>query len=343
MIPDILRAVLGGGSPDPGQLEAALDELMVGELDEALAAALLVALAGRPPEGAVLAAGARVLRRHRTALRSQLRPLVDTCGTGGDGSGTFNISTAAAFVVAAAGCGVAKHGNRAVSSKVGSADVLEELGLVLDLEPAASSALLDATGFTFLFAPRYHPTMARLAPLRRRLQVRTLFNLLGPLSNPALAEVQVLGVGEPGLVRPMAEALLELGSDGALVVHCDGLDECGLHGTTRGLRLRDGALEDFAVAPEDVGLSRAPVSALRSDGREEAAEVLRDALAGDTGPTSEVVALNAGAALMVAEQAPDLPAGVALARELMASGEASRVLERSVATSARLAPEVPAS
>ncbi|MFH0944111.1 MAG: anthranilate phosphoribosyltransferase, partial [Planctomycetota bacterium] len=303
-----------------------------------LVSGLLVALAGVTPDAALLAAAARVLRSHAVAIHPTVRPLVDTCGTGGDGLSTFNISTAAAMAVAAAGAAVAKHGNRGVSSPVGSADVLEAAGCAVSLVPEAARTLLDATGFAFLFAPVFHPAMAHVAGVRRTLGIRTIFNLLGPLTNPALAEHQLVGVFDPKLTSVMAGALKELGSRGAMVVHCDGLDEIGLHAVTTGHRLKDGEIEALRIDPEALGLARAPLEALR--GPLDAAgncELLKRSLAGDAGPLSDVVALNAAAALQVAGRVDTLLQGLEQVRERMRSGAALRVLDRYAESSRRLA------
>ncbi|MEM7305079.1 MAG: anthranilate phosphoribosyltransferase [Planctomycetota bacterium] len=333
MISQVLQDTLAGRDPQPKALEAALEAMLRGETDDAQTAGLLVALATRPVSGALLAAGARAMRAHCVSIQPELRPLVDTCGTGGDGASTFNVSTATAFVLASAGVGVAKHGNRAVSSKVGSADVLEELGCRIELSAEAARDLLDATGFVFLHAPSFHPAMRHVAGVRRSLGVRTLFNLLGPLSNPAQAECQLLGVYDPALIQPMAEALRELGVKAALVVHCEGTDEIGLHGATVGLRLADGELEPFRLTPEDVHLERAPIEALRGGDRRRNAELLRAALSGAPGPHADVVALNAGAALHVAGLTSSVLVGVEEALALMSSGRAERALERYVESS----------
>lgn len=340
MIPDLIRSLLAGHDPDPAAVEEALHGIMLGQEDGARIAGLLVALATRPLTAPLLAAAARVLRAHRVVVAPQVRPLVDTCGTGGDGASTFNISTAAALVVAAAGGAVAKHGNRAVSSRVGSADVLEAAGCTLALDAPTAASLLDATGFVFLFAPAFHPAMAHVAPVRRSLGVRTIFNVLGPLANPAAAEQQLVGVYAPELTEVVACALRELGSRAALVVHCEGVDELGLHGTTRGHRLKDGEVTAFALEPEDVGLQSAPLEAVR--GGETAADnarLLRDVLDGAPGPRGDVVALNAGAALELAGQAGSLREGVALAHDLLQKGAAARVLQRYAESSRRHGPE----
>ena len=338
MIAPLLETLLAGRAADSGSLEAALHRILAGDSDVAQTAGLLVALRITEPDAATLAACARAMRNHRKAVVSQVRPLVDTCGTGGDKSGTFNISTAAALVVAAAGGAVAKHGNRSVSSITGSADVLEACGAPLHLEPAQASRILDATGFVFLFAPAFHPAMAHVGPARRALGIRTLFNVLGPLANPALADRQLIGVYDPSLTETVANALGELGSAGALVVHCDGLDEIGLHAPTRGHRLADGVVSPIEIRASELGLASAPISALRGGATRENAAILRAVLSGEEeGPRRDVVAANAGAALMVAGLAPDLGTGVRTALDTLESGRALRSLERYVETSMRIA------
>jgi anthranilate phosphoribosyltransferase len=339
MIPELIEKLLRSEPADPRALEDALHQIMMGEVPEPLTAGLLVALRVREPDARTLAACARAMRAHRIAVATEVRPLVDTCGTGGDRSGTFNISTAAALVVAAAGGAVAKHGNRSVSSRAGSADVLEAAGAVLSLGPREAARCLDATGFSFLFAPVFHPAMANVAPVRKALGIRTLFNLLGPLANPALAQRQLLGVYDPSMTRVMAEALVELGCESALVVHCEGLDEIGLHGVTQGHFVNDGRVTLFALDPRDLGLSRAPLESLSGGDAARNAEILRAVLEGEEGPKADVVALNAAAALGVAGLTRDLAEGLNVAREVLRNGGASRVLARYVETTVRLAAE----
>ncbi len=337
MIAPLLETLLSRESADSGALESALHRILSGESDVAQTAGLLVALRVSEPDSATLAACARALRSHRKAVISQVRPLVDTCGTGGDKSGTFNISTASALVVAAAGGAVAKHGNRSVSSTTGSADVLEACGAPLHLEPGQASRILDSTGFVFLFAPAFHPAMAHVGPARRALGIRTLFNVLGPLANPALAERQLIGVYDPALTETVAGALAELGSASALVVHCDGLDEIGLHATTRGHALSEGEVRPVEIRVSELGLQEAPIEELRGGGTAENATILRAVLSGkDQGPKRDVVAANAGAALTVAGLAPDLETGVRTALDTLSSGRALRTLERYVETSMRM-------
>lgn len=339
MISDLIESLLRAEPVEPSALEEALHQIMMGEASETLTAGLLVALRVREPDSRTLAACARAMRAHRIAVTTEVRPLVDTCGTGGDRTGTFNISTAAALVVAAAGGAVAKHGNRSVSSKAGSADVLEASGAVLSLGPREAARALDATGFSFLFAPVFHPAMANVAPVRKALGIRTLFNLLGPLANPALAHRQLLGVYDPAMTRVMAEALLELGCEGALVIHCEGLDEIGLHGVTEGHFVNGGRVTPFNLDPRDLGLPRAPLEAIRGGDSAKNAEILKSILEGEEGPKADVVALNAAAALGVAGLTRDLAEGLDVAREVLRNGAASRVLARYVETTKRLASE----
>ncbi len=337
MIAPLLETLLAGESADSGALETALHRILAGESDVAQTAGLLVALRVSEPDAPTLAACARAMRSHRKAVVSQVRPLVDTCGTGGDRSGTFNISTATALVVAAAGGAVAKHGNRSVSSITGSADVLEACGAQLHLEPAQAARILDATGFVFLFAPAFHPAMAHVGPARRALGIRTLFNVLGPLANPALADRQLIGVYDPSLTETVAAALGELGSTGALVVHCDGLDEIGLHAPTRGHRLAGGQVSPVEIRASDFGLQPAPISELAGGATSENAAILRAVLSGGAeGPKRDVVAANAGAALTVAGLARDLDSGIRTAGEILESGRALRSLDRYIETSMRI-------
>lgn len=333
-VQNLLRAVVAGDPVDAALLEDVLSTAMVGDADPVALGGLLSALACREPKAEWLVAGARALRAHGVVVRPQVRPLIDTCGTGGSGSGTFNVSTAAALTVAGAGCAVAKHGNRGVSSPVGSADVLEAAGVQLEQTPQRARELLDAVGFAFLFAPAFHPAMRHVAPIRRALGVRTLFNLLGPLASPARAEFQVVGVYDAKLTGVVADALRQLGSEGALVVHCDGVDEIGLHAITSAHRVCDGRVEETQIDPFALGLQRAELAALRgSTDKDENAAMLREALAGEGGARSDVVAINAAAALLVAGRVPDLAAGLEVARGVMRSGAALRVLERYVESS----------
>jgi anthranilate phosphoribosyltransferase len=257
---------------------------------------------------------------------------VDIVGTGGDGAHTFNISTASMFVAAAAGAKVAKHGNRSVSSKSGSADVLEALGCVIELQPAQVAACLAESGMGFMFAPIHHPAMKNVAPVRREMGVRTLFNILGPLTNPAGAPNILMGVFHPDLVGIQARVLRKLGSKRALVVWGrDGVDEISLGERTLVGELRNGEITEYEIAPEDFGIARAPLSALRVEDPESSRVMLLDAIAGNAGPASDVVALNAGAALYTAGLAVSIQDGLARARAEMARGTPRARLDEFVA------------
>lgn len=337
MIRSTLHSLCAGDPLDPARLGSCFDEVLDGTAPPELVAGLLVALRARPLSGEVLAQLAEVVRRRSRRVKCAARPLIDTCGTGGDGAGTFNISTAAAFVVAAAGGVVAKHGNRGVSSPTGSADVLEALDLPLDLEPDAAAHVLDSSGFAFLYAPAYHPSFARVQPVRRALGIPTLFNLVGPLVNPARPSFQVVGVARAEHARPMAEALGLLGVEGALVVHCDGLDELGLHAPTSGFRVRRGELDAFELDPRELGLQPAPVAALAGGTASENAARMRGVFAGESGPLADAVVLNAAAACTVAGLCESVADGVQRARELLDSGAVERVLQRTVESARRVA------
>ncbi len=319
---------------------ALFGRLMDGAFSDAHKAALLVALAMKGETPAEIAGAASAMRERVLPIPHRRGDaVVDTCGTGGDGRGSFNVSTAAALVAAAAGVPVAKHGNRSVSSRCGSADVLAALGVDLELDAAAAGRALDEIGLAFLFAPRLHPAMKEVMPVRRELGVRTVFNLLGPLTNPAGARRQVLGVWAAELVLPIARVLQELGSERALVVHGDGLDEITISGPTRVAELAAGELGVYELEPEDLGVERASAEALRGGDPATNARLLSDVLAGRPGPLAEITVANAGAAIYVGGAAPDLAAGVALARAALASGAAAAKLAALVARRAAAAPE----
>ena len=253
---------------------------------------------------------------------------MDTCGTGGDGRGTFNISTAAALVAAAAGVAVAKHGNRSVSSRSGSADVLASLGVQIEIDPETAGRTLDAVGITFLFAPLLHPAMREVMPVRRELGLRTIFNLLGPLTNPAGARRQLMGVYMESLVEPIGRVLRDLGAEHALVVHGDGLDEITTTGRTHVAEVKDGEVRVYDLEPERFGLRRARLEDLAGGSPEENAAAVRRVFAGeDAGPLADVTTLNAGAALYVSGIAASLEEGVERARAALASGAAAAKLE----------------
>lgn len=321
-------AVLAGRSLDADAAEHAIGEMLDGEVPEALAAGFLIALKLKGESVGELAGGARAMRRRARALDLHGGNVVDTAGTGGDGAGTFNISTGAALIAAAAGVPVAKHGNRAVSGRVGAADVLERMGVKIELEPEALKHCLARAGCCFIFAPKYHPALARWAPLRRALATRTLFNLIAPMSNPAFPRRQLMGVADPKLFGAMAEALRIVGVDHAMVVHGhDGLDEISLGTPTRVAEIRGDSIEHYEIAPEQFGIERAKPAALYVAEADDAVRVLRAALAGGQGPAQDVLALNGGAAIYAGDKAATLADGVARAREIIASGRALETIE----------------
>ena len=296
-----------------------------GEPTPAQVAAAVTALRIRGETVEEIAAFAQAMRDAAVTLDHPY-DVIDTCGTGGDGAHTFNISTAAALVLAGAGLKVAKHGNRAMSSKSGSSDVLGVLGVDLTAGLAQQRQALDEAGIAFLFAPAYHGAMRHVGPVRAEIGFRTVFNLLGPLSNPAGARRQVMGVYDPRLVEPLAEVLGRLGATRAWTVHGQGLDELTTTGPTEVAEWKDGVVRRFTVTPEDAGLPRADIEALRGGDAETNAVALTALLAGETGPYRDIVLLNAAAALVVADKAPDLKAGVALAAVAIDEGKAARAL-----------------
>ncbi len=310
------------------EMRALIGSLMDGELSDPIKAALLAALATKGETSDEIAGAARAMRSRVRRVAHSFEDAVDTCGTGGDGHGTFNISTAAALVAAGAGVPIAKHGNRSVSSKSGSADVLEALGVEVAAEPETAARMLDEVGICFLFAPNYHPAMKEVMPVRKALGVRTIFNVLGPLSNPAGARRQVLGVYARELVDVMAQVLSDLGSVHALVVHgADGLDEITITGPTHVAELRDGRVESRTIEPHELGVRSASPEDLAGGGPAENAAMLRSVLAGEKGPLAEITLANAGAAIYVGGKAETLTGGVELARESLASGSAEAKLE----------------
>ena len=313
------------------EAEELMEILLGGFAETAEIVGLLAALNSRPYRAEELAGFARAMRRRATRVFAPEEPLpgrlVDTCGTGGDDAGTFNISTAAAIVASAAGARVAKHGNRAASSKSGSADVLETLGVRLDLPFDVVGRAIREIGIGFLFAQAAHTAMRYVMPARRQIGVRTVFNLLGPLTNPADARTQVLGVFSADVVDVVAETLAKLGAEHALVVHGSGqLDEVSLAGPTLVAEVRDGSVRLFAVSPEDFGVDRAPLECVQGGTAKENAGIVQSVLAGELGPCHDIVAINAAAALVVVGVARNFREGTQLAREAIESGAAERKL-----------------
>ena len=322
-----LNVLLAGGDLTRGEARSLFAALVDGALDEAAIAAMLVALRLKGETAEELIGAASALRAADIDFPRPDYLFADSCGTGGDGSGSINVSTAVALVAAAAGLPVAKHGNRSFSSRCGSADVLEALGAELDLDPKRAREILDETGFCFLFAPNYHPGLRHAGPVRRRLKVRTVMNLLGPCLNPAEPPVQLLGVADPSLLNRIALTLKSLGVQRALVVHGSGLDEVALHGPTEAVRLHDGEIERLTISPEDAGLVRAPIEIARGGDAQENAGRLKLLLQGRAPkPETDLVALNAGALLMTAGVAETIRDATALALDTLRSGAAAKVL-----------------
>lgn len=330
MIRDVLDALLAGEELSSTTMEECFAALMSGEWSEAQQAAFLVALRAKGETARELAAAARVLRRLAVPVTTMRQPVVDTCGTGGDGSHSINISTAAALVVVACGVAVAKHGNRSISSRCGSADVVEALGIPLELEADALGSLLDTTGFAFLFAPRLHPAMRAVMPVRRALGVRTLFNLLGPLANPAGVRRQVVGVFSQRVQPLVAATLAELACEHAWVVHGeDGLDEISVGAVTRVMEVKDGAVVgERTVDPVELGAAVPRGQDLMgADPATNAARIGAILRGEEGGAAADAVALNAGAALVVAGAVRTLEEGFATAREALRQGRGWRKLE----------------
>ena len=310
------------------QMQATMRTIMTGGATDAQIGGFLVGLRMKGETVGEIAAAARVMRELAARVELVTEGLVDTCGTGGSGSNKFNVSTASAFVAAAAGARVAKHGNRGATSISGSADVLEVAGARLDLTPQEVGRCIEEAGVGFLFALNHHGAMKHAIGPRKELGVRTVFNLLGPLTNPAGAERQVLGVFAPEWVRPVAEVLAALGSKHVLVVHSeDGLDEISVSAPTRVAELKGGDLEEYAISPGDFGMQMSSLDALRIGSSEESLEMVNAALAGSHQGATDIVALNAGAAIYVSGQAMDLKAGVEMARDAIASGLAAERFE----------------
>ena len=333
-----LAKVVAGQDLDQAEMTGAMQTLMQGEATPAQIGAFLAALRMKGETIEEIAAAARVMRALSSRVTVSTEYLVDTCGTGGDGARTFNVSTAAAFVVAAAGGRVAKHGNRSISSRCGSADLLEACGVAIELAPEQIARCIDEVGVGFMFAPAHHQATRHAAAPRRELAVRTIFNVLGPLTNPALARRQVIGVYDATLTEPLARALGLLDSEQVLVVHGgDGLDEITIGAATRVSELKGGRVNSYEITPEIFGIERRSAQQLAVDSAQQSAALVREALSGNRGAARDIVVLNAGAAIYVAGLADDHIAGVQRAGEVIDSGAAAGKLAELAAFTQQLA------
>jgi anthranilate phosphoribosyltransferase len=327
-VPNPLPKLLAGEDLASEESEHLFERLVLGRLEPAEIAGMLIALRMKGETAEEMIGAARALSAAAQPFDRPDYLFADCCGTGGDGSGLINVSTATAFVAAAAGLPIAKHGNRSVSSRCGSADVLEALGAIIDLPPEKARRLLDQTGFCFLFAPAYHPGMKHAALVRKQLSVRTIMNLLGPCINPAKPAVQLLGVADPRMLRRIAETLRAMGVSQALVVHGSGLDEVALHGETLGIRLSNGEISNCLITPEDAGLERAPLNVVTGGDPVENAARLRALLSGNGSQAeNDITILNAASLLHTAGKAASFKDAAAEARDVLLSSRAARVLD----------------
>ncbi|NVJ50179.1 MAG: anthranilate phosphoribosyltransferase [Gammaproteobacteria bacterium] len=327
----ILEALYQGDHLNKTQTETLVTSIVKGELSEIEISALLVALKMKGESSEEIAGAANALRASATPFARPEGNIVDTCGTGGDGLGTINISTVVALVCAECGVPVAKHGNRSVSSKSGSSDVLQRFGLKLDITPDVAARCLREENFCFLFAPQYHPGVKHVMPVRTALKTRTLFNLIGPLANPAAPNIQLMGVYDPKLLAQMAQALGKLGCEKAMVVNGGGLDEIALHCDTQVAYLDNGRVTEMTITPEQAGLKRVPLESLQLDDPDEIAAALLCLIKGIGKPEhNDVVALNSAAVLLMSEKVSSLKEGVERAKEAILSGRVAERLARVV-------------
>jgi len=339
-MPSAIKAVTERRDLSADEMRAVMRLIMTGEATAAQIGGFLIGLRMKGETVDEIAAAAEVMRELATHVGVSGPHVVDTCGTGGDGANTFNISTASAFVVAAAGAKVAKHGNRSISSKSGSADVLEAAGVNLDLTPEQVARCINEVGVGFMFAPKHHGAMKYAIGPRREMGVRTVFNVLGPLTNPASAPNQVLGVFSTELVEPLANVLAKLGSEHVLVVHADdGMDEISIGSATTVAELKNGKVNVYKIKPEDFGLKSSDVGALAVDSADRSLAMVKAVLRNEPGPARDIVQLNAGAAIYVAGLAASLAEGVTRAGEVVASGAAMKKLEALVSLSKSLAAQ----
>ena len=322
MIKEAIAKVVEGSNLSMTETEGVMNEIMSGEATPAQIAAFITALRIKGETAEEIAGCARIMQQHALQVNPERTDVVDTCGTGGDATGTFNISTTVAFVAAGAGLGVAKHGNRSVSSQCGSADLMETLGIKIDLTPKQVAQCVDKVGIGFCFAPAFHPAMKYATPVRREIGLRTVFNVLGPLANPARAKQQLIGVYNENLTETLADVLRALKSDRAFVVHgADGLDELSTTGTNRVSELRDGKVISYKIDPQELGLAKASLNDLLGGTLEENAEITREILNGKGGPKRDIVLLNAAVVLVAGGKARNFSQGMKLAAESIDSGE----------------------
>ncbi|MEM7406759.1 MAG: anthranilate phosphoribosyltransferase [Pseudomonadota bacterium] len=338
-MPGAIRAVTDGRDLTEAEMETTMRTIMTGDATQAQIGGFLIGLRMKGETVAEIAAAARVMRELATGVKARGEHVVDVVGTGGDGTSTFNISTTSSFIVAACGGQVAKHGNRSVSSRSGAADLLEAAGVRLDLSPESIARCVDEVGVGFMFAPNHHGAMRHAIGPRREMAVRTVFNLLGPLTNPAGAPNQLLGVFSAEWVQPVAEVLSRLGSNHVLVVHSeDGLDEVSLGAPTHVAELKDGVVSTFTIEPESYGFARSPLETVAVQTVEQSLSMVRAVLANEDGPPRDIALLNAGAAIYAANLSDSIADGIELARQALARGDAAARLEQLAALSQQLAP-----
>ncbi|AJA47494.1 anthranilate phosphoribosyltransferase [Clostridium pasteurianum DSM 525 = ATCC 6013] len=331
MLKEAIKKISNKENLNEEEAYSSVNEIMKGEALPSQIGAFLVGLRMKGETVEEITGSARAMRDNASIVKLESEYVIDTCGTGGDGSKTFNISTAVAIIAAAAGVKVAKHGNRAVSSSSGSADVLQELGINIDIEPEKAKKLIDEKGMAFLFAQKYHSAMKNVGPVRKELGIRTVFNILGPLTNPAFVKGQVLGVYSKELTHTLAEVLLKLGSEKAMVVHGgDGLDEITTTTTTYVSEIREGKVIDYEIEPEKLGIPLAKVEDIKGSSAKENAGIIIDILKGKRGPKRDIVVLNTAAALYVGKIAETLEQGIKLTEDIIDSGKAYEKLNELV-------------
>lgn len=327
-LPQAIKQVMQRQNLSEQEMSAVMQQIMTGQATDAQIGGFLIGLAMKGETVDEIAAAAKVMRQLAKTVTVNGTPILDTCGTGGDGASSFNVSTASAFVVAAAGAKVAKHGNRSVSSTSGSADVLETAGVNLELTPEQVGHCVESAGIGFMFAQKHHGAMKHAIGARKQMAVRTIFNLLGPLTNPAKAPHQVLGVYDAKWLRPMAEVLKKLGSKHVLIVHAeDGMDEISIGADTLVAELHNDEIREYRISPEDFALQRADIGQLAVNNAEQSLDIIKGIFAGQIGPARDIVVLNAGAAIYAADLAQTIAQGIAIAQQVIDNGAAQQKLD----------------